>query len=186
MSRRPARAGAKAKAPATPLWQRAASFAARAHEHQVRKDGRTPYISHTARVALTVSAVFGCTDDTVLAAAFLHDTIEDTKTDYDELKDEFGPDVAGIVAALTKNMAMEERAREADYERRLAAADWRARLIKLADQYDNYSDALTTHGHDLAKTRKKVQTAIRLAAPDSDAHAETRAALAAIKALLRR
>lgn len=187
MSRRPARAGSLAtKAPATPAWQRAASFAARAHEHQVRKDGRTPYFAHPARVALTISTVFGCGDDTVLAAAFLHDTIEDTKTDYDEIKDEFGPEVAGIVAALTKNMAMEERAREADYERRLAAADWRARLIKLADQYDNFSDALTTRGHDLAKTRKKCEAAIRLALPDADTHAETRAALAALKTLLRR
>ena len=57
---------------------RAAAFAARAHRHQWRKDGQTPYVSHVFRACLTVRHVFGVDDDDVLAAALLHDTIEDT------------------------------------------------------------------------------------------------------------
>ena len=60
----------------------AAAFAARAHHHQVRKDGRTPYFSHPVRVCLVVRQVFGFDDPRILAAALLHDTLEDTTTDF--------------------------------------------------------------------------------------------------------
>src|ERR1051326_7002790 len=100
----------------THLWQRAASLAARAHLHQVRKDGRTPYFAHPVRVALAVSGVFGCRDEAALAAALLHDTIEDSTIDYDDLRGEFGSPVADLVAALTKNAALPEREREREYD----------------------------------------------------------------------
>jgi len=58
-----------------PVWQKAASFAARMHEHQKRDDEKTPYFSHPARVAMAVSHIFGCTDDDTIAAAYLHDTL---------------------------------------------------------------------------------------------------------------
>jgi len=122
------------------LWQRAAAYAARKHRHQNRKDGATPYYSHVARVTLTVSGVFGCHDPEVLAAAMLHDTIEDTTTDYDDLLEHFGETVADTVAALTKNMALPEQPREAEYLARLAGAGWRVALIKLADLFDNLAD----------------------------------------------
>jgi len=166
------------------LWQRAASLAARAHHHQVRKDGVTPYFSHPARVAMVVSQVFGCTDDVALAVAFLHDTIEDTTVDYDDLSRDFGNPVADCVASLTKNMAMQEEAREREYDLRLAAADWRARLVKLADQYDNYSDAASLGAAGRAKTELKCRRAMALAAADADSHAETRRALDALTALM--
>lgn len=122
------------------LWQQAASFAAWKHRHQLRKDGRTPYAAHPFRVAATVQTVFGCTDPVAIAAALLHDTIEDTLTDYDELHEKFGEPVADIVSSLTKNMALPDARREADYDGRLMGADWRARLIKLADVFDNSCD----------------------------------------------
>ncbi len=122
------------------LWRRAAAYAARMHHHHARKDGRTPYFAHPARVAMTVRDTFGCDDPAALAAAFLHDTIEDTPADYDDIHDRFGRDVADLVAALSKNMLLPEPEREADYDRRLAAADWRARLVKLADVLDNAED----------------------------------------------
>lgn len=151
------------------IWQRAASFAARAHAGQLRKDGETPYYAHCVRVALTVRTVFGCEDETALAAALLHDTIEDTSTDYDDLHEAFGGDVADIVAALTKNMALPEVMREADYDLRLAGADWRARLIKLADVYDNFSEAVASGWSEqrLEKIRSRARRALTLAAEDS-------------------
>lgn len=119
----------------------AASFAARAHRHQIRKDGHTPYFAHPFRVCLVVRQVFGIDDPKVLMAALLHDTIEDTTTDYDDLLERFGPDVAGWVAALTKDMRMEETPREAEYIRVLAAAGWQVMICKLADIYDNIADS---------------------------------------------
>jgi (p)ppGpp synthase/HD superfamily hydrolase len=125
----------------TALLFEAVSFAARAHRHQLRKDGQTPYAAHPFRVCLVVRHVFGIDDPRVLTAALLHDTIEDTPTDYDDLAERFGPEVAGWAAALTKDMRMEETAREEAYHRVLAAAPWQVIVCKLADVYDNLADS---------------------------------------------
>ena len=126
-----------------PLWQRASAFAARAHRHDIRNDGRTPYFSHPARVALTVAVVFECRDEAVLAGALLHDVIEDTKADYDDVNHHFGRRVADIVSCLSKDKRLIETSREQDYDHRLQAGPWEAKLIKLADVYDNLADADT-------------------------------------------
>jgi (p)ppGpp synthase/HD superfamily hydrolase len=123
-----------------PLWQLAATYAARAHDHQYRKDKKTPYVAHPFRVAMVVRDVFGCADEIAICAALLHDTIEDTRTDYDDLEKRFGREVADCVALLTKNMFLRENMREADYDQRLANGSWQARLVKLADVYDNGLD----------------------------------------------
>src|SRR5947209_274805 len=72
----------------------AASFAARAHAGQLRKDGQTPYVSHVFRVCLVVRHLFGFDDGRMLAAALLHDTIEDTTTDFDDITRIFGTEIA--------------------------------------------------------------------------------------------
>src|SRR5215207_9659113 len=93
----------------------AISFAARAHDGQRRKDGRTPYVSHVFRVCLLLREVLRVDDPRVLTAAVLHDTIEDTTTDFDDLEERFGKEVAGWVAALTKDKALPFEEREAKY-----------------------------------------------------------------------
>lgn len=148
------------------LWQKAAAFAARAHRHGVRKDGQTPYISHVVRVALTIRQVFGFEDEAVLAAALLHDTIEDTGTDYDEILEEFGPEVADLVALMTKDMRLVESARERAYDDQLRKGSWKARLIKLADVYDNLTDALQGKA-SLGTMIDKAERAIGLAKDDA-------------------
>lgn len=168
------------------LWQQAASFAAWKHRHQVRKDGRTPYIAHPYRVAMTVRMVFGCEDPTALAAAMLHDTIEDTLTDYDEIQERFGGEIADIVAALTKNMALPEIRRETDYDGRLAEADWRAKLIKLADVFDNYSDLPERNAAALDDMDDKCRRAIVIAERDAGKHPPLTTAITAVRALIRR
>lgn len=152
-----------------PIWQRASAFAAQRHAAQLRKDGRTPYFSHCTRVALTVAVVFGCDDDIALASALLHDTIEDTTADYDDIHDRFGPMVATCVACLTKNMLLPEREREADYDARLAHSPWQARLVKLADAYDNLHDAKHS-SVPLAKSIERVDRAIAVARPLAAEH----------------
>ena len=118
----------------------AASFAARAHRHQLRKDGATPYTAHPFRVCLIVRHVFAIDDPDVLTAALLHDTIEDATTDCDDLIKQFGPRVAGWVAALTKDKRLPDDEREAAYMATLAASDPEVKIAKLADMFDNLSD----------------------------------------------
>lgn len=165
-------------------WQRAAAFAARAHKHQLRKDGETPYVSHPFRVAMTVRHVFGCEDPVAIAAALLHDTIEDTATDYDDIAEGFGTQVADVVAAMTKSMILPEHLREVDYDTRLAKADWRARLIKLADVYDNACDCAQLTPESKAKLPVKIDRAVALAAADRAGNPVMERAASAVQALI--
>lgn len=143
----------------TPLQMmlRAASFAARKHMGQKRADGVTPYFSHVARVAFILSHVFGVRDERLLAAAFLHDTVEDTATDYDEIEAEFGGSVADMVVLLTKNNMLPKPKREREYEQRLRSAPESVKIAKMADLFDNLSDRVTS-----IKILKTTATAERL------------------------
>jgi len=146
----------------------AAAFAARAHRNQLRKDRETPYVSHVFRVCLIVRHVFKLDDPRMLAAALLHDTIEDTTTDWDDLQDEFGPDVSRWVAALTKDMRLPEAEREEAYGKVLAAAEWQVKACKLADIYDNLGDSrhLTPAGrHKTAIRSRRYLDALRTNLP---------------------
>jgi len=118
----------------------AIAFAARAHGLQLRKDGKTPYFSHPFRVCLLARDLFGVTDYQVLTAAVLHDTVEDTTTDLDDLEC-FGTEVAGWVALLSKDKRLPEEERERAYGEALRRAPWQVRLCKLADMYDNLMDS---------------------------------------------
>src|SRR5437870_3539021 len=134
------------------LVQQAIAFAARAHQAHLRKDEKTPYVSHVFRVCLTVRQLFGCDDPRVLAAAVLHDTIEDARTDYDDIAEEFGEEIAGWVAALTKNKTLPHDEREAAYARGLKEAPWQVQVCKLADIYDNLSDSDTLQAKGVQKS----------------------------------
>jgi len=174
--------GAAGRVGGATLFSRACAFAARAHAGQVRKDGRTPYISHPLRVAMIVRHEFGCDDEAALAAAALHDTIEDSCTDYDELLEEFGADVADLVAALTKDMRLVEPARERAYDEQLSRADWRARLVKLADVLDNLRDLPGAGAAAPTDAREKCRRALAVAGPMAQAHPALSRACAAVGA----
>src|SRR5713226_9468833 len=98
----------------------AIAFASRAHQGQLRKDQRTPYASHVFRVCLIVRQVFGVEDAAVLTAAVLHDTVEDTTTDFDDLEKQFGAEIAGWVAALSKDKRLPDAEREKAYVTQLS------------------------------------------------------------------
>ncbi|HVX61107.1 MAG TPA: HD domain-containing protein [Pirellulales bacterium] len=119
----------------------AISFAARAHQGHLRKDGETPYVAHPMRVLAILATEFGVTDPDVLAAAVLHDVIEDTRTDHDDLGERFGARVAEYVAALSKDKRLPEDVREQQYLERLIAAPLEVKLCKLGDVYDNLADS---------------------------------------------
>jgi len=85
-----------------PLVLKAIEFAARKHRDQRRKDKRaSPYINHPIALANVLWFEGGVTDPVVLAAALLHDTLEDTETSWQELRGEFGDAVAEVVLEVT-------------------------------------------------------------------------------------
>ncbi len=124
----------------TDLVVRAYQRAAAAHQDQKRKSG-DPYISHPVAVA-RIAAGLGL-DDTTLAAALLHDAVEDTKVALAELEVEFGPDVAAIVDGVTKLERLEFESREAQHAATIRkmlvamAKDLRVLMVKLADRLHN-------------------------------------------------
>ncbi|MBQ1565097.1 MAG: bifunctional (p)ppGpp synthetase/guanosine-3',5'-bis(diphosphate) 3'-pyrophosphohydrolase [Clostridia bacterium] len=83
------------------LFEEAICFAVRAHHGQVRKGEMIPYICHPMEVATICATVTA--DQEVLAAAVLHDTVEDTDTTIGEIRDRFGLRVAALVAAETED-----------------------------------------------------------------------------------
>lgn len=143
------------------MWQIAASMCARFHRDQWRKDKVTPYDAHPFRVAMTVRHVFGVDDDATLAAALLHDVIEDTPADFDDVEGACGSEVAEIVAALTKDMRKRENVRERAYDEQLAKASWKAHVVKLADVFDNVCDS--NPGRIRQKALSKALRAIAIA-----------------------
>jgi (p)ppGpp synthase/HD superfamily hydrolase len=130
----------------------AVAFAARAHQGQLRKDGQTPYASHVFRVCLVLAHVFGIRDERVLTAAVLHDTIEDTTTDFDDLAERWDSELASWVAALSKDKRLPYAEREKAYCSRLAAAPWQVQVCKLADLFDNILD------HDYLPVNKRLSS----------------------------
>lgn len=119
---------------------RALAFAAQKHRDHRRKDSQqTPYVNHLIAV-VEVLVEHGVDDPAVLAAAALHDTVEDTDTTLDELRAAFGDEIAAVVAAVTddKKLVKAERKRlQVEHAPQLAP---RARLVKLADKICNLRD----------------------------------------------
>ena len=122
---------------------KAADFAARKHRFQTRKDVHaSPYINHPIEVARILSDVGGITDEEILAAALLHDTIEDTETTPEELEKEFGPRVRGIVEEVTDDKSLEKaerKRRQIEHAPHLSAG---ATQVKVADKISNVSDVI--------------------------------------------
>ncbi len=166
-----------------PAWLDAVGFCARAHAGHLRRDAKTPYSAHPLRVALWVRDVFGCDDDVCLVSAILHDVIEDTPVDRDEIEERFGAEVASCVAALSKDARRPEPEREREYDEGLASADWRARLVKLADVADNLLDG-TASPERTERQVERCRRAIALAEVDAGERAETARAIALVRSLI--
>jgi guanosine-3',5'-bis(diphosphate) 3'-pyrophosphohydrolase len=136
----------------------AVAFACRAHRDQLRKDGQTPYASHVLRVAFIARQQFGVDDSRVLTAAVLHDTLEDTTTDYDDLSERFGDEIAGWVALLSKDARLPEERREEAYRASLASAPWQVKVCKLADVYDNLLDSAHLTAERRSHALKRIES----------------------------
>jgi len=122
------------------LLNRAYVYAMKAHGEQRRASG-DPYFSHPIEVAAILTDLK--LDDATIAAALLHDTIEDTETTRAEIDSLFGPDIGTLVEGLTKLKKLDlvtKEAKQAENLRRLLLAianDVRVLLVKLADRLHN-------------------------------------------------
>ena len=142
---------------------RAYQVAERCHQGQMRKSGE-PYITHPIAVA-TILAELGMDTDT-LAAALLHDTVEDTGYSLDEVRTEFGNDVAVLVDGVTKLDKVEYgEAAQAETVRKMVIAmskDIRVLLIKLGDRLHN---ARTWKYVPSASAQSKARETLEIYAP---------------------
>ena len=120
----------------------AMKFAREVHAGQVRKYTGNPYADHLAEVAGIVSTVAIETirlQATMIATAWLHDTIEDQGVTPDEIARRFGAEVQAGVLALSDLEVGNRAARKAASRARLAGAPWWVQTIKVADLISNTS-----------------------------------------------
>ena len=119
----------------------AAAFAAHKHRDQRRKDAdASPYINHPIALADTLANEAGWHDPITLAAALLHDTIEDTDTSMPELIAAFGQQIAQIVAEVSDDPALSKADRKRLQIEHAAGLSHHAKLVKLADKICNLRD----------------------------------------------
>jgi GTP pyrophosphokinase len=123
-----------------PLIQKAYEFAKKAHEGQQRMSGDA-YLTHLVGVADILAELH--MDSVTIAAGLLHDILEDTKVSHDDLKAEFGDEIATLVEGVTKistHHFQDSALRQAESTRKMLIAmakDVRVILIKLADRTHN-------------------------------------------------
>jgi GTP pyrophosphokinase len=145
------------------ILERAYQVAEKAHEGQVRKSG-DPYITHPLAVTL-ILAELGMTPPT-LAAALLHDTVEDTTYSLDQLRRDFGDEIAMLVDGVTKlEKVRYGEAAQSETVRKMVVAmarDIRVLVIKLADRLHN---ARTWKYVSATSAEKKAKETLEIYAP---------------------
>ena len=154
----------EAAAQRSPLVHAALEKARAAHAGQVRNgSGGMPYVEHPVAVAARLEEL-GYRDE-VLAAALLHDVIEDSETTLEELREEFGGEVAGMVGALTDDESIESyRERKAEHRERVAAAAGEALAIYGSDKLTNVITVRAAYGEEGDAVRDEFKVPIELKA----------------------
>lgn len=129
-----------AKNPDVDLLRRAYKFSFKAHENQIRKSG-VPYIEHCIETALILTELR--MDVMTVAAGLLHDVVENTGISVEDVKDEFGSEIAQLVDGVTKISELKFRShaeKQAENFRKMIfsmAQDLRVIMIKFADRMHN-------------------------------------------------
>jgi RelA/SpoT family (p)ppGpp synthetase len=148
---------------------KAYNFALEAHQNQKREEG-VPYIIHPVEVAKILTDLK--LDSATITTGLLHDTIEDTKVTYDNVKKEFGEEVANLVEGVTKISQLETKAStdsKAENFRKLILAtskDIRVLLVKLADRLHNMRTIQFVKNKD--KIIRKAKETMEIYAPLAD------------------
>jgi guanosine-3',5'-bis(diphosphate) 3'-pyrophosphohydrolase len=135
---------------------KAAAFAAEKHRDQRRKDRHaTPYINHPIALAQILAVEGDVQDAEVIAAAILHDTIEDTNTTEDELRRVFGETIASMVAEVTDDTTADKKTRKNLQIQHAPHLSDGAKLVKLADKIANLRDMAHNPPHDWGTVRRR-------------------------------
>jgi (p)ppGpp synthase/HD superfamily hydrolase len=152
----------EAAARRSPLVRAALEKARDAHAGQVRNgSGGMPYVEHPIRVAALLDE-HGYGADAV-AAALLHDVVEDSETTLDDLRELFGENVAGLVGALTDDESIDSyKERKAEHRERVAAADGDALAIYAADKLTNASTLRAAYGREGEAVRDEFKVPLEL------------------------
>lgn len=135
---------------------KAVAFAAEKHRHQRRKDAEaSPYINHPIALTNVLCHEGGIDDITVLCAAVLHDTIEDTETTVAELEEVFGSEIASVVLEVTDDKSLDKAERKQQQIDQAPQLSDGAKLVKLADKICNLRDILAAPPAGWSRERKK-------------------------------
>jgi guanosine-3',5'-bis(diphosphate) 3'-pyrophosphohydrolase len=120
------------------LVSEAAEFAAHRHSGKARKGrGNEPYVNHLAEVANLLAAATEGKDAELVAAGWLHDTVEDAGTTAQELDKTFGQRVADLVAEVTDDISLSKDQRRQKQVLEAPTKSPGAKLIKIADKISN-------------------------------------------------
>lgn len=134
----------------------AAGFAADRHRKQTRKGvAAVPYITHPLGVASTLASEGKVSDVTILVAALLHDTVEDTETTPEELEARFGREVRLLVDEVSDDKDLEKAERKRLQIVHAAAASDAAKQLKLADKMCNVRDVTLDPPADWSLQRRR-------------------------------
>lgn len=138
------------------LFVKAVAFAAEKHRRQRRKDAdASPYINHPIALANVLANEGGVSDLTVLCAAVLHDTIEDTETTAAELEAVFGAEITATVLEVTDDKSLEKAERKRRQVEHAPHMPTQAKLVKLADKICNLRDILASPPANWPAERKQ-------------------------------
>jgi GTP diphosphokinase / guanosine-3',5'-bis(diphosphate) 3'-diphosphatase len=176
-----------AGAPDLLLVARASDYAARKHAHDRRKGAAgEPYFNHLAEVALLVAEATAGQDGALVAAAYLHDTLEDTDATFEELTALFGRDIALTVQEVTNDPEVPGHEKKQWQARMIGSKSPAARRIKIADQTSNVLGIIHSPPVDWDEERRRTYVRgaalVVSAAAGTDAFLEARFAEAYGKA----
>jgi (p)ppGpp synthase/HD superfamily hydrolase len=152
----------EAAAERSPLVRAAFEQARADHEGQIRNgSGGMPYIQHPVAVAARLDEQ-GYREE-VLAAALLHDVVEDSETTLDELRENFGEEVAGMVGALTDDESIEPyRERKAEHRERVGVAGEETLAIYAADKLTNTRTLRAAYAEEGDSVREEFKAPLEL------------------------
>ena len=137
------------------LFMSALKFGAHKHRWQRRKDAeQTPYFNHPINVAEILMRIGAVIDISILTAALLHDVIEDTETEPEEVEQIFGPAVLSLILEVSDNKSLPKEIRKDLQVQHAPCLSPGAKLIKMADKISNIGDVIHSPPPDWSIERR--------------------------------
>lgn len=135
------------------LIQNAEAFAKKKHIGQMLKNSTTTYSKHLEEVVDRLKSL-GAIDSELICAGWLHDSIENTETSFDEIYEKFDNVIAVMVSSLTRDKSLPTKIREQQYVKQLRDASPNAKLIKFCDIASNLSNLKNSRESNSRKIRQ--------------------------------